>query len=147
LLVQPGYHGNDVLKSVFGVFGWLDTSIPIWTIVVYILALLLALLYQLGRGAMFSVFQKGIFLTVFLGLCLSNIIAMYLIFTPLGSSVIEGVQGRYFIPALILLVAIFTSRKKIIQLSEKQLSFMLGIGMVIVLSMLLLRVFMRYYVV
>jgi uncharacterized membrane protein len=145
VIVQPGYYGDAVLQTLFGGFGWLDTSIPFWTIGLYVLVLYTALLYQMGRGGSLVRYQRLIFLGLFVVLAGASITALYLIYTPIGQKVVDGVQGRYFIPATLLLFTLFTARKKVLQISEKHLVLIIGGSMIIVLGMLLLRIFLRYY--
>ena len=145
VFVTPGHYGNQVLQSTFGRFGWLDTSLPLWTIALYILGLFLALIYQLGRGKRLSLFQKAVSLTILFGLCLANVLAMYLVYTPAGNSVIDGVQGRYFIAGSVLLLGLFTARSKYLEFSEKRMAIILSSIMFIVLTMTIVSIYMRYY--
>jgi len=145
VLVIPGSAGDAVLGTFFGVFGWLDTSIPLWTVLTYILLLFLALLYQFGRGAVVTVKQKLLFLTVFALGFIGNITAMYFNSTTVGNNLISGVQGRYFIAFSVLLLVLFTARKKILELSNDTMSLLLSSGMVVVLGMTALKLFLRYY--
>jgi len=145
VLAVPGTSGDAVLGTFFGVFGWLDTSIPLWTIMVYLLTLFLALLYQMGRGITLTRTQKLFFVITFgLGF-LGNITAMYFNSTAVGASVISGVQGRYFIAFSILALGIFTARKKILQISEKSIGTILFSAMIVILLMMIIRIALRYY--
>lgn len=146
IIVQPGYYGDAVLQTFFAGFGWLDTSIPFWVVGLYVLILFMALLYQMGRGGSLSKYQRTIFLLLFVALSGATITAMYLVYTPVASKVVDGVQGRYFIPAAVLLLGLFTARKKVLQIPEKTLVIIIGISLLIILCMLLLRIFLRYYV-
>ena len=146
VIIPPGYPGDAVLRTFFGVFGWLDTEIPLWTIIMYTIGLFLALIFQFGRGLFLSAYQKSILAATFILLFVGNITALYLYYTPVGSSFISGVQGRYFIVGSILLLGIFTARKKILDISEKLLAVILGSTMLIVLGMTVIRIFIRYYI-
>lgn len=146
VIVSPGYYGDAVFNTFFGVFGWLDSSIPVWTIFLYIIGLIIAILYQFGRGASFSAKQKILFFIIFMGFVTANILAMYLVYTPFDRQIIEGVQGRYFIPASILLLGIFTGRNKLLNLSEKKLIIILASIFIVIFTIMLLRLVMRYYI-
>lgn len=145
IVVTPGHYGDAVLKTFFGVFGWLDTEIPLWTIVVYIVGLFFALLFQFGRGIALMTYQKLILTAVLALLLVGNITALYLYYTPVGGGVIAGVQGRYFIACSVLLIGLFTGRKKILDIGEKHLSVALGLTTTTVLAMTILIIFLRYY--
>lgn len=146
IIVAPGYYGDSVFTTFFGVFGWLDSYIPTWTIVLYIIGLALAILYQFGRKTGFGRIQKSLFFVVLIGFVIANILAMYLVYTPFDRTVVEGVQGRYFIPASILLLGIFSGRNKIFNLSEKKLILILTSILITVFIVMLLRLTMRYYI-
>jgi len=146
VLVSPGTYGDAVLITFFGVLGWLDTHIPLWTIMLYLLALFMALLHQFGRGIALTVKQKAIVLGVFMLFMVGNITAMYFNATPVGNHVISGVQGRYFIPATILLLGLFTARKKLLNLDNKSMMFVLLPSMAIVLIMTAYSLFHRFYI-
>lgn len=146
IIVAPGYYGDAVFNTFFGVFGWLDTNIPTWAIVLYIIGLFLAILYQFGRETGFGKIQKTVFFITFIGFVTANILAMYLVYTPFDRPVVEGVQGRYFIPASIVLLGIFTGRNKILNISEKKLVIILAGILAVVFLMMILRLVMRYYI-
>lgn len=145
IIVSPGTSGDAVLGTYFGVLGWLDTTIPLWSIMLYLLTLGLAVLNQFGRGIVVLTKHKLIFLSIFAIAFVGNITAMYFNATIVGSPVVSGVQGRYFMPFTILLLVVFTGRKKVLQISNKNMSLILGLSMSVVLIMTVIRICMRYY--
>ncbi len=56
--------------------------------------------------------HRILYILAFFAVCGASMLAMAFAFTPVGWPTIEGVQGRYFLPVLILLV-IFVRNKKI----------------------------------
>lgn len=99
--------GELILKGVVGVFGWLDVYPPDYFYSIAILALSGAA--ALNVAAKPSGFRTGIFawaivMVVIVIMC----IPFYAYWTPPESAVIEGLQGRYFIP-LAAFVAMFCS--------------------------------------
>lgn len=145
IVVDNNSSANAVLNSYFGVFGWLDTSIPLWTQMLYFGGLLFAILYQFGRGIVFSVKAKLLLLGVFVMAFGAAITAMYMNYTPVAARIFEGVQGRYFMPASIALLGLFTSRKKLIDNYDKAIPYVLFIIIAIVMAMTTLKLFARYY--
>ncbi len=81
-----------LLHSFIGIFGWLDRPLPHVFYVTY--AWLLAAVF-LGSLQPPPVPAIGLILIVSLAAVIAS---AWLYSTPLGSSVIEGLQGRYFIP-------------------------------------------------
>ena len=57
--------------------------------------------------------HRILYILAFFAVCGASMLAMAFAFTPVGWPTIEGVQGRYFLPVLILLI-IFVRNKKII---------------------------------
>lgn len=145
IIVPIDYVADQVLTSSIGVLGWLDTFLPLWVIILYIITVFLCLLYQFGRGLYFSNPQKIIIIAIASLVIFTNILAMYLYFTPVGNHIIAGVQGRYFIGAVFILSAIFTGRKKILYISRKKIILALSISMFIILTMTFIKILTRYY--
>lgn len=56
-------------------------------------------------------FHKIIYALIFVIVCGACMLAMAFAFTPIGWPTIEGVQGRYFLPVLILLILIIRNKK------------------------------------
>lgn len=145
VIVDGGSSANAVLNTYLGVFGWLDTSIPLWTQLLYFAGLMFAILYQFGRGVAFSWKAKALFLLVFVMAYGAAITAMYMNYTPVGARIFEGVQGRYFMPASIVLLGLFTSKKKLVVNNDKVIPLVLLAIMSVVLFMSALKIFARYY--
>jgi len=140
-----GYPGNQVLTSIVESLGWGETKIPLWTTLFYMIMVVFVFLYTAGRGYVLTKLQKSILLALFVLFCVGNITAMYLYFTGVGQSIILGVQGRYFIPGLILVAALFTARKKIITISDKNFKIIIASGLSLVMLVTLLTIVIRYY--
>lgn len=104
-------HGIEYINQFIGVLGWLDTPLPPMYIWFHLIILLLVSLLNNQEKVTISLKQK---LIIFMSLSLSFIIIMalvYLSWTPVGKNVIEGVQGRYFIPIAPLFFFLFYNQK------------------------------------
>lgn len=89
--------GQEILQGVVGVFGWLDIYPPDYFYSISALAIFGALALNSSAkpsGFRTGVFAWGIVLMVIVIMC----IPFYAFWTPPGSPVIQGLQGRYFIP-------------------------------------------------
>ena len=146
VVVPPGYEGDHVLASTVGALGWGETHIPLWTVLLYGVMVFLALLSTLREKVNINKFQKITLISVLIVFIVANITAMYLYFTGVGKDVIVGVQGRYFIPGCVLLIGLFTSKKKLFRMSDEALILILGVGMLIVLGITSIIILLRYYV-
>lgn len=92
-------------------FGWLSYSIPEVFIYFYIgFFMLVAFVYSkyengsvnIENTKMSLVNRVGVFIVIALAYVLVNLL-LYLTWTPVGAGLIQGVQGRYFIPLLLFL--------------------------------------------
>lgn len=138
-------NGDEVLRSFNGVFGWLDSAIPLWSVILQFNVLFLALLYQFGRGLSVTLKRKlfigGILVTASGAL----ISALYVGYTRVGSVLVAGVQGRYFIPLSILVTPLFTGKKKILNMSEKSMGIIMSSSICLTLLITTTTLFLRYY--
>ena len=98
-----------VNQMIGGVLGWLCIYVPKYVIGVYALLLLASCFVENNKYA-FSTKQKiGVFaISGFIILLILT--ALYVTWTGVGNDLIEGVQGRYFIP--IVLIALLALGKK-----------------------------------
>lgn len=147
VIVVPNSAGDSVFRQFWGIFGagTVDAINPVWVMVVYAVMLVLAALYQSGRGTSLTTNKKLIFLSLFLIAAAGTITAMYLNFTNVGSSLIQGVQGRYFVPFSILLLALFTGRRKILNISDTMMGRLVGVVTFVTLSVTVVEITLRYY--
>lgn len=106
--------GMYITDAIGKRLGWLDIEIP--------------LIYILGYGALliFSIFieknDKMIKLSckiwiqaICIGIVLLIQLALYISSTPVGAEFVGGVQGRYFIPILIIQLLCFTKKENYIK--------------------------------
>jgi|GEM_PF-2140759 len=80
---------------------------------------------------------RNVMMTIVMGVGVSAMMAMFLGWTPEGSNVIEGVQGRYFIP--ILPVLLFVVRNRTVILTKNIQSFLV-VSMTLIQCYVLIKV-------
>jgi uncharacterized membrane protein len=132
-------HGSDYLHQSIGRLGMLDLHLPSWLIWLELAALLLA--------AQSSTVQVTVQTRVLAGvaflLALAGIqVALYLGWTPPGSVTVEGVQGRYFI-ALLPLVLLMVSGTRLSK--RPRLAWMLAAVPVLGTAVSLYAILYRYF--
>ncbi|MFQ9923483.1 MAG: DUF2142 domain-containing protein [Beduini sp.] len=106
------------LSGMIGIFGLLDTYLPVFAYISILLLMLLMIFLDANSfTGKLNIYFKGI--NIF-SLCVGVFgifIAFYILWTPMmpgygiGAESISGVQGRYFIPLLVLLPVIFQSNR------------------------------------
>lgn len=131
--------------SFIGVLGWLDTWLPRWIYVTYFPVIVATALLELPyKNRTLLLWEKATLLAVCLLSFFLICISQYLVWTKAGALIIEGVQGRYFIPLFIPLMLVFFNR-----IVPFKINMLTG-GIVTIYSLLMLRatclaVYVRYY--
>ena len=73
-------------------------------------------------------------------------LALYITWTPVGSSTIDGVQGRYFIPLIAVLVLLLTGKRQVAEGIEREVSHKNDlIVILVVVGAMLIKTITYYY--
>ncbi len=105
----------DYLRAWIAIYGLDYWPVPIWTYYLYGAGLLGALLIQENENIPQRSTRTGLTIT-FIAAYLWTIVSLYLSYTPAGSDLVLGVQGRYFagvMPLLFLALACLPLPKQI----------------------------------
>jgi uncharacterized membrane protein len=101
--------GDSIIRSLIGTFGWGDTPLAEWIVMVGYLGLLFT--YIVSTTGKFKAWldkkQKLILALVIVGYWLAANAALYVYYSPVGFKIIYGMQGRYFLPIVLLLLPLF----------------------------------------
>ena len=105
------------LSSFVGTLGLLDTFLPIYIIVLYIVFLIVNVILDASvYDKEISRIKRALCIVTPMFIISLSFLGMYLVWTPMVLGVkatsITGVQGRYFIPAFCLLPVAFTNKFK-----------------------------------
>lgn len=108
-------YGSSHLTRMFGeMLGWLEIPIPMLVIVPFILILALTIAVTPKEPAVrIEKKNRVISILVIAGVIFMAIFSMLAAWTPAGSSVAEGVQGRYYLP--ILPLAVLCARNRFLE--------------------------------
>lgn len=102
-------YGDDEMRGVIGLFGAADVLFPLWMVAIYMSVLTVTAVlrlqdksspkpinkyWKIGVVAMCMVYFVGVNLALYLG------------YTPVNYDIVYGVQGRYFLPIIIVLATI-----------------------------------------
>lgn len=91
-------------------FGCLDYKYPVLTIIsVFIFGKLCSQDICINLG----IFQKVLVFLMIVGIFSFSCLALYISWTPVGANYIDGIQGRYFIPAIAMVPLLFAKDKEI----------------------------------
>jgi uncharacterized membrane protein len=141
-------YGDDQARGVIGVFGAADTYYPLWMSASY--AILLGMLFFINIDVKRSkrIEKKWIILVIIL--CIAYFaavnLAIYMSYTPVNFDIVYGVQGRYFLP-IVIVVAMFLSfgGVRIQKTDIKKFQYGAIVAMVLLVALALLITYQRYY--
>ena len=115
--------------------GGLSIVLPMWYIFVFVLVLIVSAFYGKKDSWTPKWSHKVLCFAVFAAMGLMTMLGMFLAWTPDTHGFILGIQGRYFLPALPLIMLIFRNRFKV----DKPCIPYALIGIVICMHFLILK--------
>ena len=118
---QTGTYWSTMLGSTLG---WLDTSIHLYLLLILLVCLFLSAFptgEERSGGIFFCAREKWLFFGVFFVGFLLTIMTMFVAWTPFGNRVVEGVQGRYFLPFLPLVLLLFRGKGIVVHKNVPQI--------------------------
>lgn len=102
LLNQGDYYWESTIGFCLG-WGQTELIAPAFLMMGYVLVTLASSRSDSGNEIILNGLQRLLLITIFVGVVAGSMLVMALAWTPSGSEIIQGVQGRYFLPALPLL--------------------------------------------
>lgn len=135
--------GTDGIYTTFFVaLGMLNVVLPIWLGFAWVIALVVSAgSTDNTKKDSLNLYQKIYFSLVALGLFGAITAALYLTWTRPGSDQVAGLQGRYFVPVLAILIPVITSNK----LEPKNKTKYYLIVLILLLQFFALWLFLSYY--
>jgi uncharacterized membrane protein len=133
------------LTTFVGTFGWTDIGLdtPLHPFLVYIYILFVLFVALTDKIEVYMQLKQKIFsITLFLVSLISIFVLEYLTWTTVGNYLIEGVDGRYFIPvAPLLFLAFYNNRIP----SFKENKILVPIFIIIMLLISVYMIYHRFY--
>lgn len=103
--------GLNFFLQTFGVLGWLNIPVSfLFHTLPYFVVIVLAVLHE-SKRIVFSLSNKLVLALVSTGVIGLISLSLYLIWTPPENTIIDGIQGRYFIPIIPLIIGILSTRQ------------------------------------
>jgi uncharacterized membrane protein len=137
--------GNSVLQSIIGLFGWVDAALSeIFVAIGYTaLAVILFVSYKEDSKVKVQLSIRVMFAILSILYALAVCGAMYLLYSPVGMNIVIGVQGRYLLPILFMLIPVtygfaITSRRKYV------IFVLVSVGILFIASVA--TIIFRYYI-
>ena len=97
--------------------GWLDISLPVTIVMALALLLLISIIQKEGEMKAIKVSMRMYMIIRVLLITFLTMVVLFLDWTPLGATQIEGLQGRYFLPFLPLALLVFQNKNLFIRKS------------------------------
>ncbi len=109
--------GKDYLGTMIGRYlcTYFDIRIPYWILWGFLIILILAALKEGKKSIFLKLWQRCLVVLIFLGVAFAACLSMLLAYTSVYSPVLQGVQGRYFLPALFVLLLAFRGKRWFLQ--------------------------------
>jgi uncharacterized membrane protein len=121
------YYGDSYIHEMFGVLGWNYVVLPVAFILATVLLMVITALYAKDE---FIKLKRESFIIA--GSCVvgaATIFAiLYVGFTPLAKNMVDGVQGRYFLPFLLPLIVCIVNLLPVKITFNKSSSVMVMLG-------------------
>jgi uncharacterized membrane protein len=139
------FKSDNIYFSFFIALGMLNVVLPIWIALAWVVALVKSFGSTVeSKKDLLKLWQKFYFAIVSLGLFAAITLAIYLTWTRPGQDHVDGLQGRYFIPVLALIIpALVSRRQEPTKLSQKYL--LLFILFMEIATLVLFILFYRYH--
>jgi uncharacterized membrane protein len=134
-------------QSTIGILGYLDTILPKGVYSMFTFLVIIVALFEADKMYKLLINQRIVLLLVSLGVFLITILAMYIVSRPESGLVAEGVQGRYFIPAVFPFFMVFYGMipLKINLSSNKYLTILLFCALIVLLYRTEMTLIHRYF--
>ncbi len=106
------FYSNPIYIGLIGVLGWLDTSLPIWITFAWLVILLKSMGSWIEtKKTTLSKWQVVLIITVPILLIIMLTTALYLTWSPVKIGVVQGLQGRYFLPIIAILIPLLVIKR------------------------------------
>lgn len=136
--------GDSTLVSLIGTFGLLDTPLPLLFVILGYTLILITVFATDEENVTHSKRQLASWAAFLLAIVYIGgvLFSMYVISTPPRTAVITGVQGRYFLPVLLLL-AVYLPKPLLV--NKRTLTIICAALPLILLTASIVVVWLRYY--
>lgn len=133
------------IESFIGLLGWLDTQLPALVIITYPYVLVLTALVSQQPEFVISPRNKWKIFAIWAVTVFLVYLSQYLIWMPVGASVVDAVQGRYLIPIAPLFFFLFYNQRWSFRLADAQRrSWLVGYSL-FALTASLIAIIDRFY--
>ncbi len=131
-----------LIITMIGVLGWQDTKLDWSTYILYPVIVYFSLFSDTFKFEFFKWQKYLIAATIFTGIILT-FTSLYVMWTPVGNGLIQGLNGKYFIPLMLPLFLLF--KKEIPKYDYKTVSIFVIVTIILILFTSELSLLHRFY--
>jgi len=133
----------DYFQGFFGLLGWIDVPLPRYLYAMAGLQIILLILSAREPEKSVSISDRYVAIGIFTGSVALLFLILYLSFSRVGNWLVDGIQGRYFIPVFPLLLLVYYPPRRILsQTIMKALCPLFAVGAIVIS---LSEVYLHYY--
>ncbi|MGI0489607.1 DUF2142 domain-containing protein [Pantanalinema rosaneae CENA516] len=136
---------GSAIESFIGLLGWLDTKLPALVTLTYPFILVLVALVSQRPDFVITPAHKWKILVICAATVFLIYLSQYLIWMPVGATIVDAVQGRYLIPIAPLFFFLFYNQRWSFRVSELTGRTLLVSYSLVVLTASLVAVIARFY--
>jgi uncharacterized membrane protein len=136
---------GSAIESFIGLLGWLDTKLPALVTLTYPYILVLVALVSQRPDFVITPANKWKILVICTATVFLIYLSQYMIWMPVGATIVDAVQGRYLIPVAPLFFFLFYNQRWSFRVSELTGRTLLVSYSLVVLTASLIAVIARFY--
>ncbi|MBF0319136.1 MAG: DUF2142 domain-containing protein [Nitrospirae bacterium] len=135
----------DILTEFTGKLGWLDTELPVYIHITFWALLVFIALTENKTGIVIKLKDKAIAAAALISTAFLVALSQYLTWTEVNSDIIEGLTGRYFIPASTALFILFYNNKLHIDTKRPLFGILILSYLAVIMLSTTAAMIVRYY--
>src|SRR5574344_2060780 len=117
---------------MIGVLGWQDTPLDFLTYMLYPILIFTSIGCERNSDFEFKTWQKYIICTILFTAVIFIFTTLYLMWDKIGANIILGLNGKYFIPLMLIFLALF--KNKITKIPTKTTILIFAVLILILIS-------------
>jgi len=137
---------SPLLHSAVGMLGWLDTALAWRYVRLFYGALIVSGVVAGGRAAHARWAERGLAVLLMILTYLAMAVISYLTWTPVGAHLIEGWQGRYFLPLIVPAAVLLQWPARAQDKIHHRVQRAVTIGCLVFVELFLINVFRVMYI-
>lgn len=133
-----------IIITMIGVLGWQDTRLDFLTYILYPALIILSVITEDKTGFYFKKRQNIVLISDIILSFFLIFTTIYLMWSNIGSQIIMGLSGKYFIPIMLPIILLFYNRLNVSKY-RSEIRFIIFIFIILILASSDLSLIHRFY--